>query len=86
MSKKKVKQTKKVSKIKSSKKKVAKSPKTNKLIENNNLDQPIEKVYGEPQKVIPVKCSKECSQKCPKLIFKKDSFWNKIQRFFGYLP
>lgn len=80
MSKKKVKETKKVSKIKSSKKKVAKPPKT---VTKNNLDIPIEKAYGEPQKIIPVS---KTDKDYPKLIFKSDSLWNKIRRFFGYLP
>lgn len=80
MSKKKVKSTKKVSKIKSTKKKAAKSPKT---VTKTNLDQTVEKVYGEPQKVIPVQ---KCDKDYPILIFNKDSLWNKIQRFFGYLP
>lgn len=48
----------------------------------------IEKTYGDPQPVRPVSeyYNTETYEPYPKLIFRQDSLWTRIKRFFGFIP
>lgn len=47
-----------------------------------------EKAYGDPVPVRPVSdyYDLKTGEVYPKIFFREDSWWDKIKRFFGYIP
>lgn len=68
------------------KKEIKKSSKKKKATKKRKSS--IEKVYGEPSSVKPVReyYSLKSNEIYPKIFFRKDTMWDKIKRFFGYIP
>ena len=68
------------------KKEIKKSSKKKKV--TNKSKSSVEKVYGEPSSVKPVRefYDPETGEIYPKIFFRKDTMWDKIKRFFGYIP
>lgn len=68
-------------KVKPKKKSVAKKPKKKTAPQR-------EKAFGDPMIVRPVTefYNVRTGEIYPKIFFRKDTFWDKIKRFFGYIP
>lgn len=47
-----------------------------------------EKAYGDPMPVRPVSeyYNTQTNEIYPKIFFRQDSLWDKIKRFFGFIP
>lgn len=69
------------------KKKQKTSPKKKKSIKKTKCSSR-EKVCGEPQPVIaqPTLSYDQNGEVYPKLIFRPDSWWTRLLRFFGFVP
>lgn len=70
------------------KKEIKKSSKKKKATKKSKRKSSIEKVYGEPSSVKPVReyYSLKSNEIYPKIFFRKDTMWDKVKRFFGYIP
>lgn len=88
MSKKKIK---KVNKIKNVKKKAKSIQSKSEKKRLQVMKDEVFKTYGDPQPVQIVRPVKEyynteTGEIYPKVFFRKDSWWDRIKRFFGYIP
>lgn len=88
MSKKKIKKTNKITDVKKKAKAIQSKAKKKKPLVSK---EEVFKSYGEPQPVKIVRPVKEyynteTGEIYPKVFFRQDSWWDKIRRFFGYIP
>ena len=71
-----------------SKKKVKAKKKTSVKRKNKTDNMVRETAYGDPTPVRPVSeyYDLKTNEPYPKLIFRQDSWWTRLQRFFGFIP